>query len=202
LPWRPGLADITEERIMTAIAATADRVGARGILCRVLAALGLLVSAPLTAQERSDTIAASNPPGIVIAMLNAGFNPELTTDRTGDPMIVARGSHATLYVLFFGCNSSTHDNCQSIRLQVAFDRAKPWTPAEALNLANELAFLSVRLDAEGDPFLHWDLVLGEGIPLSVFIQNLRAFEESITIAADLIHAEEKAALLQQQKQER
>jgi hypothetical protein len=109
-------------------------------------------------------------------------------------MIIARGDYATLFVLFFGCKPETHDKCQSIRFQIAFDRAKPWNAAEALNLANELPFLSVRLDGEGDPFLHWDLVLGDGIPLPVFIANLRAFEESITLAADIIHAEEKAEL--------
>lgn len=183
---------------MTARAKTTDRTFRRLGLRHILAALGLVAAAPLAAQERTETITASNPPGIVIAMLNAGFNPELTTDREGDPMIVSRGTNATLYVLFFGCNQTTHDNCQSIRLQTAFDRAKPWSPAEALNLANELPFLSVRLDGEGDPYLHWDLVLGEGIPLSVFIKNLRAFEESITLAADIIYAEEKAELLGQQ----
>lgn len=176
------------------------RVTLRRAIVVVLAALGLLATAPLAAQEqgRTEIIAASNPPGIVIAMLNAGFNPELTTDREGDPMIIARGTNANLFVLFFGCNPETHDNCQWIRFQVAFDRAKPWSPAEAINLTQQLAFLSVRLDGEGDPFLHWDLVLGEGIPLPVFIKNLRAFEESITLAADIIYAEEKAALTGQQ----
>jgi hypothetical protein len=185
---------------MIAHARTADRILRRVTrrLLLALAALGLLTTTPLAAQERTDTIAASNPPGIVIAMLNAGFNPELTTDRTGDPMIIARGTNANLFVLFFGCNPTTHDNCQWIRFQVAFDRAKPWSPAEAINLTQELAFLSVRLDEEGDPFLHWDLVLGEGIPLPVFIKNLRAFEESITLAADIIYAEEKAEMLGQQ----
>ncbi len=180
---------------------TADRPLRRGILRPALAALGLMLAAPLAAQERAEIITASNPPGIVIAMLNAGFNPELTKDRTGDPMIISRGDYANLYVLFFGCNPESHDNCQSIRFQVAFDRAKPWSPPEALNLANEFPFLSVRLDGEGDPFLHWDLVLGEGIPLSVFIKNLRAFEESITLAADIIHAEEKAELMGQKPRE-
>ena len=180
---------------------TAYRRLHRGGLRLALAALGLVLAGPLTAQDRAETIAASDPPGIVIAMLNAGFKPELTKDRTGDPMIISRGDYASLYVLFFGCNPESHDNCQSIRFQVAFDRAKPWSPAEALNLANEFPFLSVRLDAEGDPFLHWDLVLGEGIPLPVFIKNLRAFEESITLAADIIYAEEKAELMGQQPRE-
>jgi hypothetical protein len=160
--------------------------------------LALIATAPAMAEDRAEMITASNPAGIVIAMLNAGHNPELKTDRTGDPMIVSRGPKASLFVLFYGCNAETHDNCQSIRFQVAFDRAKPWTAQEVLNLADQLAFLSVRLDNEGDPFLHWDLVLGDGVPLTTFVKNLRAFEESVTLAADIIYAEEKAELKQQQ----
>lgn len=164
----------------------------------ILGFLGLVAAAPAMAEDRTEMIIASNPPGIVIAMLNAGHDPELTTDRTGDPMIVSRGPKASLFVLFYGCNAETHDNCQSIRFQVAFDRAKPWTAQEALSLADQLAFLSVRLDNEGDPFLHWDLVLGDGVPITTFVKNLRAFEESVTLAADIIHAEEKAELMRQQ----
>jgi hypothetical protein len=163
----------------------------------VIGLLGLVAAAPAMAEDRPEMITASKPAGIVIAMLNAGHDPELTTDRVGDPMIVSRGPKATLAVLFFGCNQDTHDNCQSIRFQVAFDRAKPWTAQEALKLADDLAFISVRLDDEGDPFLHWDLVLGDGVPLTTFIRNLRAFEESVTLAADIVHAEEKAELTRQ-----
>lgn len=173
----------------------------RGVRCTMrrffMGMLGLVAAVPTMAEDRGEMITASNPPGIVIAMLNAGHNPELTRDRTGDPMIISRGPKASLFVLFYGCNPQTHDNCQMIRLQVAFDRAKPWNAKDALDLANELAFLSVRLDEEGDPFLHWDLVLGDGVPLTTFIRNLRAFEESITLAADIIHAEEKAELMRQ-----
>lgn len=164
----------------------------------IMGVLALVAAAPVMAEDRAEMITASNPAGIIIAMLNAGHNPELKTDRTGDPMIVSRGPKASLFVLFYGCSAETHDNCQSIRFQVAFDRAKPWSPQEAMKLADDLAFLSVRLDNEGDPFLHWDLVLGDGMPITTFVRNLRAFEESVTLAADIIHAEEKAELMRQQ----
>ncbi|MFM7402715.1 MAG: YbjN domain-containing protein [Erythrobacter sp.] len=167
-------------------------------LWSALGILGLIAGAPLVAQDSTEMLIASKPAGIVIAMLNAGYNPELTTDRMGDPMIVSRGPNASLFVFFFGCHAETHDNCHSIRFQVGFDRSKPWNAQDALNLANELPFLSVRLDKEGDPFLHWDLVMGDGILRTTFVKNLRAFDESVTTAAETIYAEEKAELLQQQ----
>lgn len=157
-----------------------------------LSFLGLLIASPAMANDRGEMVTASNPAGIVVAMLNAGHNPELTTDRVGDPLIISRGPGANLVVYFFGCDATTHDRCQSIRLQVGYDRAKPWTAQEAMKLSDEFPFLAVRLDQEGDPYVHWDLVLGDGIPVPTFVKNLRAFEESVTLAADLVYAEEKA----------
>ena len=51
------------------------------------------------AQDR--VITASNPAGIVVALMNMGFNPELTTDGIGDPLIVSRGTGGVFSVFFF-----------------------------------------------------------------------------------------------------
>lgn len=144
------------------------------------------------ARDSANVTTASDPAGIVVTLLNMGFNPELTTDPVGDPLIISRSNGAVFSVFFFGCNETTHDNCQSIRIQVGYDREKPWTPAEAMQLSMEYPFLAVRLDKEGDPFVHWDLYLGEGIPEMVFVRNVREFERSVTLAAELVYAEEKA----------
>lgn len=148
------------------------------------------------ARDSGEVISASNPAGIVVTLLNLGFNPELTKDAVGDPLIISRSNGAVFSVFFFGCNETSHDGCQSIRLQVGYDRAEPWTAAEAMQLSMEYPFLAVRLDEEGDPFVHWDLYLGEGIPEAVFVRNVRAFEQSVTLAAEVIYAEEMAAAAQ------
>ncbi|OBV10104.1 hypothetical protein I603_2665 [Erythrobacter dokdonensis DSW-74] len=154
--------------------------------------LFLSLSCQAHARNSAEVISASNPAGMVITLLNMGFNPELTTDPVGDPLIISRSNGGVFSVFFFGCNETTHDACQSIRLQVGYDRAKPWNPVEAMQLSAEYPFLAVRLDQEGDPFVHWDLYLGEGIPETVFVRNVRAFEKSVTLAAELVYAEEKA----------
>jgi hypothetical protein len=156
--------------------------------------LGLSVQAE--AQETEEVISAGNPAGMVVALLNMGFSPELVKDGVGDPLIISRSNGAVFSVFFFGCNETTHDACQSIRVQVGFDRDKPWTPAEAMQLSREFPFLAVRLDEEGDPFVHWDLYTGEGISETVFVRNIREFERSVTLAAELVYAEEKAAAAQ------
>lgn len=148
------------------------------------------------ARDSADVITASDPAGIVVTLLNMGFDPELTKDQIGDPLIISRSNGAVFSVFFFGCNETTHDNCQSVRMQVGYDRAKPWTPAEAMQLSGKYPFLAVRLDDDGDPFVHWDLYLGEGIPETVFVRNVREFERSVTLAAELVYAEEKAAAAQ------
>lgn len=145
------------------------------------------------AQAPGEAVSASKPAGLAATLRKMGFSPELTTDQVGDPLIISRANGGVFSVIFFGCNEATHDACQSIRMQVGFDRAKPWTAAEAMQLTSEYRFLGVRLDEDGDPYVHWDLHLGEGIPEAVFMQNVRAFEQSVTLAAEIVYAEEMAA---------
>lgn len=162
----------------------------------LLAALGgalLLTGAPVSAAKPADTISAADPAGIVVALKNAGFDPELKKDLVGDPLIISRGRGAVLSVFFFGCDETTHDKCQAIRLQVGYDRAKPWNAADAMQLSARYPFLAVRLDEDGDPFVHWDLHLSEPIPLAAFIANVREFERAVTFAADFVYAEEMLA---------
>lgn len=159
----------------------------------LLAALGgglLATSTPVSATAPADTISAADPAAIVVALKNAGFNPELKKDLVGDPLIISRGRGAVLSVFFFGCDETTHDKCQAIRLQVGYDRAKPWNAATAMQISARYPFLAVRLDEEGDPFVHWDLHLAEPIPLKAFLANVREFERAVTEAADFVYAEE------------
>lgn len=136
---------------------------------------------------------ASEPASVAMALTNMGFEPELRTDAVGDPMIVARKNSAIVAVYFYGCDEAAHDQCQSVRLQVAFDRSEAWTAAEAMQLSHEMPFIAVRLDDEGDPFLHWDLVLGEGISEAVFRANVSAFAQSVDKASRIIGVKDEAA---------
>lgn len=167
--------------------------GAWRFAVAALCAGGLGLGGLARAEAPADLISAADPVAIVHALENAGLDPELTKDLAGDPLIISRGRRSVMSVFFFGCHETTHDKCQAIRLQVGYDRAKPWNAADAMQLSARYPFLAVRLDEEGDPFVHWDLNLAEPIPLKAFIANLREFERAADFAADYIYAEELMA---------
>ena len=166
------------------------------MMLRFLPALAALV-APLSlaAQEAEPrTVSAERPEKMMFALLNAGYDPELTTDGIGDPLIrFSRKGGYPLMVLFYDCDKETHDKCSSIQLRGALDRAQPWTPAEAMQLSARFRFLQVTLDEEGDPSLFWDILTGSGIPESLFIDAVERFEKNVSYAAELVFAEERRA---------
>lgn len=155
--------------------------------------LALALSAPLAAQGKVETLSAKEPAGIVIAMLNAGYDATLETDDYDDPLITFEGDGYKYDILFYGCDETSHDGCDSIQLRVGFDRAQPWTAADAMQLSRENRYTAVALDDEGDPYLFWDIVTGDGIPASVLIDSIQRFENNAELAAETIFAEENAA---------
>jgi Putative bacterial sensory transduction regulator len=155
-------------------------------------AVGATFAAPLSAQNGGDTLSAQQPAGIVIALLNAGYDATLETDDFDDPLIKFEGQGYKYDMLFYGCDEAAHDKCDSVQLRVGFDRAKPWTAQDAIGISREYRYLAVSLDDEGDPYLLWDIVTGEGIPAAVFLDSVTRFEENVGLAAELIFAEENA----------
>ena len=125
--------------------------------------------------------------------MNAGYEAQLTTDGVGDPMIASTLAGMPLRIYFYGCDAETNDGCDSLQLSTGFDREQPWTRGEALEISERFRFASVRLDDEGDPFISWDIITGDGIPASVFLQSITQFERTIELTAAVVFAEEEAA---------
>ncbi len=154
---------------------------------------GSSLSAQSAQSDRAEMITAKNPAELTIVMMNAGYDVELTQDGVGDPMISAELAGMPLRVYFYGCDAETNDGCTSLQLSTGFDRAQPWSRGEALEISERFRFASVRLDEEGDPFISWDIVTGDGIPASVFLQSIKQFERTIELTAEVVFAEENAA---------
>ena len=146
---------------------------------------------PLAAQGKGETLSAKEPAGIVIALLNAGYDATLETDDFDDPIIRFEGEGYKYDMLFYGCDETTHEGCNSVQLRVGFDRAKPWNAEEAMKLMREYRYTSVYLDDEGDPYIVWDIVTGDGIPAAVFLDSIERFESNAEQSADMIFAEER-----------
>jgi len=162
-----------------------------------MAILGLacgaaLSAAPAAAQSDIGMITAKNPAELTVVMMNAGYEVELSTDGVGDPMVASRLAGMPLRIYFYGCDADTNDNCTSLQLSTGFDRAEPWTRDEAFEISQRFRFASVRLDEEGDPFVSWDIVTGDGIPTAVFLESIRQFERTVELTARIVFAEDNA----------
>ncbi|MDP5102729.1 MAG: YbjN domain-containing protein [Erythrobacter sp.] len=158
----------------------------------ICVAIAAGISLPAAAQDDRNIITAKQPAGIVLALLNAGYDATLEADDVGDPMIKFEGEGYKMSMLFYGCDEETNDDCDSVQLYVGFDRKQPWTAAEAIEIAQKYRYAAVKLDDEGDPVVSWDIVTGDGIPLPVFLSSIRRFESSADLVADLVFAEEDA----------
>lgn len=158
----------------------------------LLGALALTGAVPLYAQTPDQMVSARQPAGLVIAMLNAGYDAELTKDDLGDPQINSEMLGYPLRIHFYDCDETTRSECESVQLVIGLDRAEPWTAEAALAFANQYRFAAITLDEEGDPFLRWDIVTGEGIPARVFVKSLRRFEDTVRLAEEIVFADEPA----------
>jgi len=159
------------------------------------AALALACAAPVAAQDgEARTVSAAQPSDLVLALLNAGYDPELTEDGIGDPLILFRRADGyPLQVVFYDCDEETHDDCGAIQLRAGLDRAEPWNAADAMEIARRLRFAAVTLDEEGDPWLEWDILTRGGIPEALFVEAAERFELTVEQAAQMVFAEEVEA---------
>ncbi|HAU22274.1 MAG TPA: hypothetical protein DCS24_06710 [Erythrobacter sp.] len=151
-----------------------------------------LFAAPTLSQENGLMISAADPQGIVSVMEMAGYEAELDQDGSDDPMIITELNGWQARVLFYGCDAESHDGCGSLQLLGGFDRAKPWTAEEAIQISAQYRYSSVWLDEEGDPFIQWDIVTGDGIPAKVYLRSLREFAQALSNAAAMVFEEENS----------
>jgi hypothetical protein len=158
-------------------------------LLAISAALLTFSAVPARAQSRSDTVTAQQPAGILLALMNAGYDAALQTDPVGDPMIKVEGDGYPMTVLFYECDEQTNDRCSSLQLVTGLDRDKPWSTSETDKLMSELRFIAVHLDEEGDPIFTWDLFTGDGIPTAAFLDTVGRFENSVRSAAEKVFAD-------------
>lgn len=153
----------------------------------------MLTAAPLAADDHVPMVSAKDPDGLAAALTNAGYSAELGVDSVGDPQITITVNDYVVGVMFYGCDPQNNDNCDSVQLLTGYDRAEAIPHELAVEISQTLRFAAVQIDEEGDPFIGWDIFMGEGIPLPVFLAALRSYERTLDDAATIIFAEENAA---------
>lgn len=155
----------------------------------MIAVLAGLVACATPAYGQSSMVSASNPTGLVKVLESAGYSPKLGADSYGDPEIELEIAGYNASMVFYGCDEETKKNCDSVQLQAGFDRTEPWTATAALEVSKKFRFASIWLDDEGDPWVQWDIVTGEGIPAKVFLSSVESFGVTLEDAAALVFAE-------------
>lgn len=161
-----------------------------GRLTILAGALAFVSPTGALAQAQPTVASAGNPTGLVNLLDLAGYEPKLGTDDYGDPKIEfdLSGYNATLF--FYGCDETGHTGCSSLQLRAGFDRKQPWTAKDAIDLAKKYRFASVWLDDDGDPWLQWDIITGDGIPAKVFLESISLFSDTVDDAGDIVFAGE------------
>lgn len=149
------------------------------------------VAALFSGNAQAQSVTAGNPDGMLAAIKSAGYEATLTTDQVGDPMIETKVNGWNVSVLFYGCDETTRQGCDSVQLSTGFDRKTPIDPVRALEISRKLRFFAVQIDEEGDPYLRWDILTADGIPQSVFMSALRRYGETLDDAAEIIFEDEQ-----------
>ena len=108
----------------------------------------------------------------------------------GDPLILTDFYGYEGQIVFYGCDESSHDGCDSVQFTVGLDRKQPMPLEMANDLSANERYVSISLDEEGDPWLTWDVVTLDGIPAGVFLFALRQFTAQVDAVADRVFAEE------------
>ncbi len=152
----------------------------------------VMFASPLQAKTPPEQVSAADPKGIVRAMEFAGYDAELSTDEDGDPLIKTDFGTGPGFVYFYGCDDETHDECDSVQFVAGLDRARPM-PAKMISiLVNKYRFVAIALDNEGDPWVTWDILTGDGMDTRTFVSALRRYTDSLDSVADAVFAEERA----------
>lgn len=124
------------------------------------AAIGLLALAALPATASVYPAAGVNARDVAAVLKSKGIDAEVTTDDVGDPMIKSAFDKLKWRVLFYECKAG---RCASIQFQVGYDLSGNGMSYAKCNEWNfTKRFGRCGLDDEMDPYLRYDVDVGEG----------------------------------------
>ncbi|WP_404338727.1 YbjN domain-containing protein [Sphingomonas sp. MMS12-HWE2-04] len=134
----------------------------------------LCLSVPAAAEDAApcaaNLVCASAPATVVEAMEKAEFEPKLSKDRDGDPMIESNVAPYQFSLFFYGCTE--HVKCDSLRFESAFEKA----PENTLELANkwnaQKRFLQAFIRPNGEFVVAYDLATIGGLNKNNFADVL------------------------------
>lgn len=154
-------------------------------LCSLAAACLVLSVDPASAQDAEavdspGVVSAADLPGVAEALRGAGYQVEThaRSEEGGLARIDIVSGDEIASLIFNDCNDAIPDYCETIVLSTWWDRNTPISD-EAVAAANQnLRYVSVFRDQDGDPEMQWAILTRrEGVPATVLLDALRRFLE-------------------------
>lgn len=119
----------------------------------------LLLGAAGTAS--ASPMITADPARIAGVLMEEGYRAEMDTDSQGDPLIRSASSGVNYSIYFYGCTNGF--NCSEIQFSAGFDLDPGAIGLRDINMWNsEKRFGQAFLDDEGDPYVQFDVNLGDG----------------------------------------
>ena len=134
-------------------------------------------------------VTATNPVAIHKLLTEASMEAELQShsDSNQPASITIQTEAGGSDIVMSDCDDAIPDFCETIILSTGWDLDEPMTAEQVAKVNASFPYVSVYLDDEGDPYVHWAIVTGtEGIPGPVFLKALSRYIEVATGFAEYV----------------
>lgn len=99
-------------------------------------------------------------PEVAKWLQDAGYKAELTTDKSGDPLIKSAAGGVNFSVYFYDCTAKPR--CKAVQFSAGFDLKQPLTAAKINEWNRNNRYLKAYIDDEGDPHVEYDVNINAG----------------------------------------
>ncbi len=137
---------------------------------RCIYALIVMLALPVAAlgeQLPDDGVSA---PAVAAALISAGYPADVTTNRSGDPLLRSSTGKVLFYVHFYQCGAQLR--CSSIQFTAPF-RHKSMTPSMIALWNEEKRFGRAFLDRSGIAWVAMDVEASRGMTSEALEANIR-----------------------------
>ena len=127
---------------------------------RPLLAIALIcgISSPVAALAAN--LDAGNATELVDLLQDLGYRAMLTTDSSGDPLILSSADGSDFSIFFYGCTNG--QSCKAIQFSKGYDMDQGMSLEQVNTWNRDYRFGKVYLDDEADPFIEMDVNLDFG----------------------------------------
>ncbi|WP_232793370.1 YbjN domain-containing protein [Caulobacter hibisci] len=128
-----------------------------GLFAGALVALAPLAASAAPVVLHNDGLTG---PEVAKWLQDAGYKAELTTDKSGDPLVKSAAEGVAFSIYFYDCEAKPR--CKAIQFSAGFDLKAPLTAAKINEWNRNHRYLKAYIDDEGDPHIEYDVNVNAG----------------------------------------